>query len=48
MGEIQSLVEADFGFGPDAHACDLKSSVDPSGHTRSHYQKGHPTPALSA
>jgi aryl-alcohol dehydrogenase-like predicted oxidoreductase len=47
MEEIQSLVESDFGFGPDAHACDLKSSVDPTGHTRSHYQKGQPTPALA-
>ena len=47
MQEVQELVESDFGFGPEAHACDLKSSVDPSGHTRSHYQKDQPTPALA-
>jgi len=46
MSEIQTLVESDFNFGPDAHACDLKSSIDPSGHTKSHYQAGHPVPAL--
>jgi len=44
MEEVQNLVESDFGFGPDAHACDLKSSIDPAGHTKSHYQKGHPLP----
>ena len=48
MEEIQALVESDFGFGPDAHACDLKSSIDPAGHTRSRYQKSEPVPALSA
>ncbi|MGC9259430.1 MAG: aldo/keto reductase [Phycisphaerae bacterium] len=42
MREIQDLVENDFGFGPDAHACDLKSSITPSGSTRSVYQKGQP------
>jgi aryl-alcohol dehydrogenase-like predicted oxidoreductase len=47
MQGIQTLVESDFDFGPDAHACDLKSSVDPSGHTRSHYQAGQPVPTLS-
>lgn len=46
MSEIQTLVESDFGFGPDAHACDLKSSVDASGRTASHYQSGQPVPAL--
>ena len=47
MQEIQSLVESDFGFGRKAHACDLKSSVDASGHTVSHYQAGQGVPALS-
>jgi hypothetical protein len=44
MEEIQNLVESDFGYGPEAHACDLKSSVDASGHTKSHYQKGQALP----
>ncbi len=47
MAEIQALAEADFDFGPEAHACDLKSSVDASGHTRSHYQRGDAVPALA-
>ncbi len=47
MEEIQGLVESDFDFGPEAHACDLKSSVDAAGHTRSHYQKGQAVPALA-
>ncbi len=47
MDEIQSLVESDFGFGSDAHACDLKSSVDPAGHTKSHYQKDVPAPVMA-
>ncbi|HVT80153.1 MAG TPA: aldo/keto reductase, partial [Phycisphaerae bacterium] len=47
MAEIQALVESDFGFGADAHACDLKSSVDASGHTRSQYQRGERVPALA-
>jgi aryl-alcohol dehydrogenase-like predicted oxidoreductase len=47
MAEIQSLVESDFHFGPEAHACDLKSSVDPSGHTTSRYQMHDPVPALA-
>ena len=46
MKEIQQLVESDFGFGPDAHACNLKSSVDKEGHTHSRYQAGEPVPAL--
>ncbi len=37
MAEIQDLAESDFGFGPEAHACDLKSSVSPSGAVRSAY-----------
>ena len=46
MTEIQNLVETDFGLGADAHACDIKSSVDISGATRSMYQRGCPTPPL--
>jgi len=46
MNEIQSFVESDFDFGPEAHACDLKSSVDATGHTRSHYQRGEALPAV--
>jgi hypothetical protein len=42
MLEIQNLVENDFGLGHDAHACDLKSSISPTGSTRSAYQKGQP------
>jgi aryl-alcohol dehydrogenase-like predicted oxidoreductase len=45
MEEVQNLAESDFGLGEEAHACNLKSSVDPSGHTRSAYQKGQPVPA---
>lgn len=48
MAEVQQLVESDFNFGPDAHACDLKSSVDPSGATRSNYERDKPLPALTA
>lgn len=40
MREIQELVESDFGLGPEAHACDLKSSVSPTGASRSRYQAG--------
>ena len=46
MREIQDLVESDFGYGPDAHACDLKSSISLSGTTRSAYQKSQSVPAL--
>ena len=42
MLEIQDLVENDFGLGLEAHACDLKSSLSPTGSTRSAYQKGQP------
>jgi aryl-alcohol dehydrogenase-like predicted oxidoreductase len=38
MHEIQQLAESDFGLGDEAHACDLKSSIDPSGRVRSAYQ----------
>jgi aryl-alcohol dehydrogenase-like predicted oxidoreductase len=47
MQEIQSLVEGDFGFGSEAHACDLKSSTDPSGHTRSQFQRHQGVPQLA-
>jgi aryl-alcohol dehydrogenase-like predicted oxidoreductase len=46
MQEIQNLVETDFGFGPDAHACDLKSSVSLNGATRSYYQCTEAMPLL--
>ncbi len=46
MKEIQELVESDFHFGPDAHACDLKSSLTASGTHRSEYQKNQPVPLL--
>jgi aryl-alcohol dehydrogenase-like predicted oxidoreductase len=46
MNEIQSLVESDFDLGPEAHACNLKSSIDPAGHTRSTYQPNAPLPAM--
>ena len=38
MREIQDLVESDFGLGPAAHACDLKSSIAADGRTPIHYQ----------
>jgi aryl-alcohol dehydrogenase-like predicted oxidoreductase len=38
MRQIQQLVESDFGLGAEAHACDLKSSTDPTGKVRSAYQ----------
>jgi aryl-alcohol dehydrogenase-like predicted oxidoreductase len=38
MRQIQDLAESDFGLGAEAHACDLKSSIDPSGRVRSAYQ----------
>jgi aryl-alcohol dehydrogenase-like predicted oxidoreductase len=47
MAEIQGLAESDFGFGAEAHACDLKSSVDESGRRRSDYQRGESVPALT-
>jgi aryl-alcohol dehydrogenase-like predicted oxidoreductase len=47
MHEIQSLVESDFDFGPDAHACNLKSSLSPQGTTRSDYQRGQSVPLLA-
>jgi aryl-alcohol dehydrogenase-like predicted oxidoreductase len=44
MSEIEGLAERDFDLGPDAHACDLKSSIEVSGRTRSGYQMGDPVP----
>ncbi len=35
--ELQRLYDADFNLGDDAHPCDLKSSSEPSGKTRSGY-----------
>ena len=38
--ELQDLVDnyaKDWNLGPDAHPCDIKSSVDPSGRVRSGY-----------
>lgn len=37
LTELAELYAADFGMGEDAHPCDLKSSVDPSGQVRSRY-----------
>jgi len=47
MQEIQTLVETDFGFGPAAHACDIKSSVAPGGSTASYYQGQEAVPELA-
>mgnify|MGYP001544150392 CR=1 FL=1 len=46
MAEVQGLVESDFGLGAEAHACNLKSSVDAEGHTRSGYQRGAAVPLV--
>ncbi len=46
MTAIENMVETDFGFGPEAHACDIKSSVAEGGITRSVYQMGDPVPML--
>jgi hypothetical protein len=46
--EMMQLAEdyaRDWDLGPDAHPCDLKSSVDPSGKVRSGYV---PPPVLLA
>jgi aryl-alcohol dehydrogenase-like predicted oxidoreductase len=48
MKEVENMVESDFGFGPDAHACDLKSSVSETGTTKSHYQSGQRVPMVTA
>ncbi len=38
LAKITELYADDFGFGPDAHACDFKSSVAEGGAERSSYQ----------
>jgi aryl-alcohol dehydrogenase-like predicted oxidoreductase len=46
--ELRQIVEdyaVDWNLGPDAHPCDIKSSVDPSGRVRSGYV---PSPVLIA
>jgi aryl-alcohol dehydrogenase-like predicted oxidoreductase len=45
LNEIARDYADDFGFGPEAHPCDLKSSTDPSGRVRSSYV---PPPVLIA
>lgn len=37
LNEVRRLYQTDFGLPGEAHACDLKSSVDPSGKVRSTY-----------
>jgi len=37
LRELDDLYNRDFDLGPEAHACDLKSSTDPSGKVRSGY-----------
>ena len=45
LRELGAGYENDFGLPPEAHPCDLKSSVDPSGRVRSTYV---PPPVLIA
>jgi aryl-alcohol dehydrogenase-like predicted oxidoreductase len=48
MRELQQIADdygRDWGLGPEAHPCDLKSSIDPSGRIRSGYV---PPPVLIA
>jgi hypothetical protein len=48
QGELNQLAHdyaRDWGLGPDAHPCDLKSSADPTGKVRSGYI---PPPVLIA
>ena len=45
MQELQSLYNKDWNLGDEAHPCDLKSSIDPSGRVRSSYV---PPPVLMA
>jgi aryl-alcohol dehydrogenase-like predicted oxidoreductase len=47
MAEIQNLAETDYDFGPEAHACDLTSSVDATGATRSQYERAKSVPAIN-
>ena len=42
MAQIDTLYATDFYLGPDAHPCDWKSSVTPSGTTRSQYTQPQP------
>ena len=37
LNELRELYQGDFGLPAEAHPCDLKSSVDPSGKVRSSY-----------
>ena len=45
LTEIAENYARDWGLGPDAHPCDIKSSTDPSGRVRSGYV---PSPVLIA
>jgi len=45
LHQIAQDYERDFDLGPDAHPCDIKSSIDPSGRVRSNYV---PSPVLIA
>ena len=42
MAQIDTLYGTDFYLGPDAHPCDWKSSVTPSGTIRSQYTEPQP------
>ena len=45
LRELDELYQSDFALPPESHACDLKSSTDPSGRVRSAYV---PPPVLIA
>jgi aryl-alcohol dehydrogenase-like predicted oxidoreductase len=45
LTEIAENYARDWDLGPDAHPCDIKSSIDPSGRVRSQYV---PSPVLMA
>ena len=45
LTEIAEQYSVDFGLGDEAHPCDIKSSIDPSGRVRSGYV---PSPVLVA
>jgi hypothetical protein len=45
MFELAENYAKDFGLGENAHPCDIKSSIDPSGRVRSGYV---PPPVLIA
>jgi aryl-alcohol dehydrogenase-like predicted oxidoreductase len=38
LNELAALYAVDFGLGDEAHPCDIKSSIDPSGRERSGYK----------